>query len=101
MDVVDVFQHRGTFFRVLQQTKITQTAVMTIEPGADAGPPERHDGDQIIYVIEGDAFITIGETTKRCGPGTLAVVPLRTEHHVTNAADRPLFFLTIYSPPQY
>ena len=101
LDIVDVFQHRGAFFRVLQQTRITQTAVMTIEPGGDAGPPERHGGDQVIYVIDGEASITIGATTKRCGPGTLAVVPAGTEHHVTNAGDRPLFFLTIYSPPQY
>ena len=101
MDVVDVFQHRGTFFRVLQQTTITQTAVMTIEPGGDAGPPERHDGDQIIYVIEGNAAITIGEATKRGGPRTLAVVPARTEHHVKNTGSRSLFFVTIYSPPQY
>ena len=101
MDVVDVFQHRGAFFRVLQQTKITQTAVMTIEPGGDAGPPERHDGDQIIYVIEGDASITIGAATKRCGTGALAVVPAGTEHHVKNAGGHPLFFVTIYSPPQY
>jgi mannose-6-phosphate isomerase-like protein (cupin superfamily) len=101
MDVVDVFQHRGAFFRVLQQTQITQTAVMTIEPGGEAGPPERHDGDQIIYVVEGDASVTIGQATKRCGPGTLAVVPARTEHYVKNTGDRPLFFVTIYSPPQY
>ncbi|MGH7310211.1 MAG: cupin domain-containing protein [Candidatus Rokuibacteriota bacterium] len=101
MDVVDVFQHRDAFFQVLQQTRITQTAVMTIEPGRDAGPPERHDGDQIIYVIEGDASITIGETTKRCGPGALAVVRAGAEHHVKNAGALPLFFVTIYSPPQY
>jgi mannose-6-phosphate isomerase-like protein (cupin superfamily) len=101
MEVVDVFQHRGAFFRVLQQTKVTQTAVMTIEPGGDAGPPERHSGDQIIYVIEGEASVAIGDREQRCGPGSLAVVPTGTDHHVKNAGDRPLFFLTVYCPPQY
>ena len=52
--------------------------------------------------IRGDNdAITIGEATKRGGPGTLAVVPARTEHHVKNTGSRSLFFVTIYSPPQY
>jgi len=43
MDVVDVFEHRGEFFTVLQETTRSQTGVMTIAPGADAGPEERHE----------------------------------------------------------
>ena len=57
MDVVDVNAHRGEFFRVLQQTKRSQTAVMTIAP-ARSRAPETHDADQIVYVIEGEAVIT-------------------------------------------
>jgi len=56
MDVVDAHAHRGQFFRVLQETAQSQTAVMTIDPGADGGPPEEHDGDQIIYVVEDEAY---------------------------------------------
>jgi len=37
MDVRDVTRHRGEFSRVLQQTDRSQTAVMTISPGEDAG----------------------------------------------------------------
>ena len=74
MDVVDTLAHRGRFFRVLQQTSRSQTAVMTIAPGEDAGPEEEHAGDQVIYVVEGEALV----------PGT-----------------QPLFFVTIYAPPAY
>ena len=52
---VDVRHYRGRFFKVLQQTERSQTAVMTVEPGADGGPEETHAGDQVVYVIEGDA----------------------------------------------
>src|SRR2546422_9627271 len=38
MDVVDALAARGRFFRVLQQTERSQTAVMTIAPGEDGGP---------------------------------------------------------------
>jgi hypothetical protein len=50
--VASVLAHRGEFFRVLQQTSRTQSAVMTIAAGAAGGPDEAHGGDQIVYVLE-------------------------------------------------
>lgn len=101
MDVVDVNAHRGEFFRVLQQTERSQTAVMTIAPGRDAGPAEAHDGDQIVYVIDGEAAIRVGEDERRTGPGGLIMIPAGARHHVRNPGRTPLFFLTVYAPPEY
>ncbi len=100
-DVVDVFAHRGGFFRVLQETERSQTAVMTIAPGADAGPEEQHDGDQIIYVLEGEAIVRIEEREHRTGPGSLVTIPKGVRHHVRNPGAMPLFLLTVYAPPEY
>lgn len=55
MDIVDVTAHKGEFFRVLQPTTRSQTAVMTVAAGSDAGPADAHDGDQIVYIVEGEA----------------------------------------------
>ncbi len=101
MDVVDALAHRGRFFRVLQQTARSQTAVMTIAPGAEAGPEEEHDGDQIIYVVEGEALVRIGEKEHRAAAGALVMIPARTRHHVQNPGREPLFFVTVYAPPAY
>ena len=101
MDVVDVAKHRGEFFRVLQQTTRSQTAVMTIAPGEDAGPAETHGADQIVYVIEGEADITVGDEARRTGPGGLVMIPAGARHHVGNPGREPLFFLTVYAPPEY
>jgi mannose-6-phosphate isomerase-like protein (cupin superfamily) len=101
MDVIDVFAHRGQFFRVLQQTARSQTAVMTIAAGADAGPEEHHDGDQIIYVVEGEAVVRLGGHEHKAGPGALVMVPAGQRHHVHNPGRNPLFFLTMYAPPAY
>jgi mannose-6-phosphate isomerase-like protein (cupin superfamily) len=101
MDVVDALAHRGRFFRVLQQTARSQTAVMTIAPGAEAGPEEEHDGDQIIYVVEGEALVRIGETEYKAAAGALVMIPARMRHHVTNPGRVPLFFVTVYAPPAY
>ena len=100
-EVVDALAHRGEYFRVLQQTERSQTAVMTIGPGEDAGPAEEHPGDQIIYVVEGEAIVRIAGREHRGGPGTLVTIPAHTRHHVRNPGGVPLFFVTIYTPPVY
>src|SRR5438309_2029258 len=48
-DAADVFAHRGRFLRVLPETERSQTTVMAVAPGADDGPEEQHDGDQIMW----------------------------------------------------
>jgi mannose-6-phosphate isomerase-like protein (cupin superfamily) len=101
MDVVDALAHRGQFFRVLQETPRSQTAVMTIEPGADGGPEEEHDGDQILYVVEGEALVRIGAREHKAMAGALVMIPARTRHHVKNPGRVPLFFVTVYAPPAY
>ena len=100
-EVVDALAHRGEYFRVLQQTARSQTAVMTVGPGEDAGPAEEHAGDQIIYVVEGEAVVCLGDREYRAGPGTLVTIPARTRHHVANPGRIPLFFITVYTPPVY
>ena len=100
-DVVNTARHRGEFFTVLQQTARSQTAVMTIAPGADAGPEERHEGDQIVYVAEGEAVVRIGDAEHRAGPGALVMIPAGARHHVRNPGRGPLFLVTVYTPPEY
>jgi mannose-6-phosphate isomerase-like protein (cupin superfamily) len=93
--------HRGEFFRVLQQTSRTQSAVMTLAPGADGGPEETHGGDQIVYVLEGEAVLRIAGEEQRAAAGTLVTIPAGTRHHVRNPGPTALFFLTVYAPPEY
>jgi mannose-6-phosphate isomerase-like protein (cupin superfamily) len=100
-DVVDALAHRGQYFRVLQQTERSQTAVMTIGPGEDAGPEEEHAGDQILYVVEGEAIVRIAGREHRAAAGSLVIIPARTSHHVANPGRTPLFFVTVYAPPAY
>ena len=99
--VVRPADHRGEFFRVLQETARSQTAVMTVAPGHDAGPEETHAADQIVYVIEGEAEVRIGSERMTAGPGTLVLIPAGTLHHVRSVGATALFFLTVYAPPEY
>jgi mannose-6-phosphate isomerase-like protein (cupin superfamily) len=99
--VIDTRRFRGQYFEIMQDTGRSQTAVMTIGPGEDAGPEEVHAGDQIIYVIEGRARVRVGDVENDAGPGACVMIPAGTRHHVDNPGTAPLFCLTIYAPPVY
>jgi mannose-6-phosphate isomerase-like protein (cupin superfamily) len=101
MEPVDIFAHKGGFFQVLQGTSRSQAAVMTIAPGGDAGPEEEHSGDQIIYIVEGEALVRVQDQEYYAGVGTLLTIPARTRHYVKNPGAIPVFFLTVYAPPVY
>jgi quercetin dioxygenase-like cupin family protein len=51
------------------------------DEGADI---HRHDHEQeeVWQIIEGELEVTIKGTTKRCGPGTVAIIPPNTAHSV-------------------
>ena len=101
MKIVRVPAHKGRFFEVLQTTDRSQTAVMTIAGGGDGGPEEIHAADQIIYIIEGEAVIRLGPRAHRVAAGSLVTIPACTRHHVSNPGETPLFFLSVYAPPEY
>ena len=99
--VVDTGRFRGRFFEVLQETERSQTAVMTIGAGEDAGPEETHAGDQVVYVVEGEAILRIDDAEHRAAACGCVLIPAGARHHVRNPGAVPLFFLTIYAPPAY
>lgn len=43
----------------------------------------------------------IGGREYVAGPGTLLTIPADARHHVRSAGPSPLFFLTVYAPPEY
>ena len=99
--VVHVSRHRGRFFEVLQETPRSQTAVMTVAPGKDGGPEETHAGDQVVFVIEGEAVIRIAGVEHAAGPGACVMIPAGTRHQVKSVGAESLFFLSVYAPPAY
>jgi mannose-6-phosphate isomerase-like protein (cupin superfamily) len=99
--IVDINRFRGKFFEVLQETDRSQTAVMTIAPGRDAGPEETHESDQIVYIVEGEARVRVAAEEHDARAGACVLIPAGTAHYVKNPGARPLFFLTIYAPPAY
>jgi mannose-6-phosphate isomerase-like protein (cupin superfamily) len=64
------------WFEILQTTKRTQTAMMTLKPGKSSGSkPEGHKkSDQVLLVLEGEVEGEIGDKTITMKKGDVVVI---------------------------
>ena len=91
------------WFEVLQTTRRSQTAVMTLGPGQSSGDePESHEGsDQVLLVVEGEVAAAIGKKRSRLKTGDVVIIPPGTKHKFTNRSKKRVVTFSVYSPPEY
>lgn len=71
-----------------------------VQPGGQADPHHHEREHQVMYVVGGEAEVTLGDAPpERCGPGAVVRIPPRLEHRVVCAGDEPLEVIIVYSPP--
>jgi mannose-6-phosphate isomerase-like protein (cupin superfamily) len=91
------------WFKVLQTTKRSQTAVMTLGSGQSSGDTaEAHEGsEQVLLLVEGELTAEIGGKRSRMKAGDVVVIPPRVKHKFTNRSVRPAVTFSVYAPPEY
>lgn len=91
------------WFSVLQTEKRTQTAIMTLEPGASSGEePEAHkNSTQVLLVLEGEVLGEMGGRRKKLKPGDVLVINAGVKHKFTNRGKKKCVTFNTYSPPEY
>lgn len=91
------------WFQVLQTTKRTQTAMMSLEPGAASGEKaEAHEeSDQVLLVLQGELIGEVGDERPRLKQGDVIVIEAGTKHRFANASDKAAVTFNVYSPPAY
>jgi len=91
------------WFQVLQTTKRSQTAMMTLEPGAASGEKaEAHDdSDQVLLLLQGELIGEVGDERPRLKKGDVIVIDAGTKHRFANASDKTAVTFNVYSPPAY
>ena len=83
--------------RRLYDTEHIQVIHVILQPGEKL-LPHITPVDAILYVLEGEGVVEIGEKKKTVGPDTLIEIPARIPHCWYNESDRPLRFLVIKVP---
>lgn len=91
------------FFEVLQTSKQTQTAMMTLAPGQSSGSAKEghRRSDQVLLVLEGEVVGEIGDDTVTMRQGDVVVIPAGTKHKFTNRSSASAVTFNTYSPPEY
>jgi mannose-6-phosphate isomerase-like protein (cupin superfamily) len=65
----------------------------------DLPPRISDDADQVVYVVAGEATLTIGTLNKNVSAGSLGIVPRGTGYAVSPRGRNPLILLTVTSGP--
>jgi mannose-6-phosphate isomerase-like protein (cupin superfamily) len=78
----------------------SQLVLMSLQPGEAIGM-EVHDGDQVIYVVDGEGFVVLDDSKQDIEKGSIVFVPTGVRHNVFNNHDEPMKLFTIYAPPQH
>ncbi|RJR12622.1 cupin domain-containing protein [Candidatus Parcubacteria bacterium] len=99
--IISAHSAKGAFFKVLATTEKSQVAVMTLEPGEDSGEGDIHTGDQVIYILEGEARVVVKDEEGIARKGDVTVIPAQSPHRIYNNVGATLFFLSFYSSPEY
>jgi mannose-6-phosphate isomerase-like protein (cupin superfamily) len=97
---VGIAGQNDAFRRTLETGEHAQLVVMTIQPGEEIGE-ETHQGDQILFFIEGEGEAVIEGESSPVGPGDYVFVPAGTLHNFVNTGGEPLKLATTYAPPEH
>ena len=72
----------------------------TVKPGGEAEPHSHDVEHQIIYILKGQAEVTLGDDpTVLCGPGTVIRIPPKLEHGIVAVGEEDYQCVIIYSLP--
>jgi mannose-6-phosphate isomerase-like protein (cupin superfamily) len=89
------------FFRqTLETGEHAQLVAMTLQPGEEIGE-ETHEGDQILFFVEGEGEAILEGQASPVGEGDYTFVPAGTLHNFVNTGGGPLRLLTTYAPPEH
>jgi mannose-6-phosphate isomerase-like protein (cupin superfamily) len=93
----------GKGFKVLETTRRSQTASMTLEPGESSSkrPNTHSDSDQVLIVLEGKVTAEISGKSTEMNKGDAITVRAGTPHKFTNAGSERAVTFSVYSPPAY
>ena len=92
-----------SWFEVMHTTRRTQTALMTLEPGAASSEElnAHPHSDQTLIVFEGELRAQIGDELEILRAGDSVVVPAGMMHRFRNEGEIRAVAFSVYAPPEY
>lgn len=90
-------------FHLLETTGRTQTATMTLAPGAATSEKmESHPhSDQVVLILEGEVTAEVGGESTTLRREQCLIIPAAVKHRFVNEGRETVFAFTVYGPPAY
>ncbi|MGB8170268.1 MAG: cupin domain-containing protein [Chthoniobacteraceae bacterium] len=90
-------------FHLLETTGRTQTATMTLQPGATTSDKmEAHPhSDQVVLILEGEVVAEVGDERTTLRREQSIIIPAAVGHRFINQGRETVFAFTVYGPPAY
>jgi len=91
-------------FDVLNSSRSTQAAMMTLQPGgASSDKPENEHpkSEQWLFVISGTGRAHVGGRRVALKPNSLLLIEKGEPHQIVNTGRSPMVTINFYSPPAY
>ena len=87
-------------YRPIFETKRLNVTHVRIHPGETVPAHTHHDEDQVYYVAAGSGFVELDGTRTDVAAGSAVLIPLGTEHLITNTGREPLdyVFFVVFVP---
>ena len=91
------------WFEVLQTSRRSQTAMMTLAPGQSTGQKaEAHEeSDQVLLMLEGELNGEVDDERWTLKKGDVIMIPAGAKHRFTNRTQKRAVTFNVYSPPTY
>ena len=99
-DIKKAAKNNDYFRNAIFTASKSQLVLMSLQPGEEIGM-EVHDGDQIIYLVDGEGYVVLDGAREEIEKGSIIFVPAGTRHNVVNSDDKPMKLFTVYAPPQH
>jgi mannose-6-phosphate isomerase-like protein (cupin superfamily) len=87
-------------YRPIFETKRLNVTHVRIHPGETVPAHTHHDEDQVYWVSTGTGFVELDGVRTDVAAGSAVMIPLGTEHLITNAGPEPLdyVFFVVFIP---
>lgn len=102
-DVAAFVTKDGSLIRELMHpashaSRAQSLAEATVEPGAITALHRHHSSEELYFILEGSADMTLGEATFAVAAGDTVCIAPGTAHRICNTGVKPLRFLCSCAP---
>lgn len=100
-DIKQLTKANDNFRKVLYTGQHCQMVAMSIPVGEEIGEEVHPETDQIFFIVEGKAEVTINGEGRYVEKHDIVFISAGQKHNVANRDDENLKLCTIYAPPHH